>query len=781
MWQIRFSRRRHEGGWLTAGELGAAVALLGAIAAPPARAQTQFVVRDIRIEGLQRMEAGTIFAYLPIKRGDTFTDDKASEAIRALYATGFFNDVRVSTDGDVVIVNVVERPAISSIDFSGLHEFEKDALLKALNGVGLSQGRYYDKSLVDRAEQELKRQYLTHGFYAAEVTTTVTPVDKNRVSILFSVVEGPSAKIRQVNFVGNRVFSTGTLRDEMQLSTPNWFSWYTKNDLYSKDKLTKDLENVRQYYLNHGYLEFNIESTQVSISPDKKDMYLTLTVHEGEPYRISSIKLAGNLLDRGPELQKLIKIKDGELFSADKLQATTKAIVDKLGEYGYAFANVNAQPDIDQQHHKVAMTLQVTPGRRVYVRHVNIVGNTRTRDEVIRREMRQMESAWFDSGRLSLSKDRINRLGYFTDVDVTTVPVEGTTDEVDVDVKVTEKPTGSITLGLGYGSGEGPIISAGVSQDNVFGSGTSLSVNVNTSSIYRTLTVTQVDPYFTIDGIKRITDVYYRTTMPLTFSSTTDTSFRIISFGSDMKFGIPFSEADMVYFGTGIEQYRLDVDSTTPQSYIDYVNQFGRVSNVVPLTAGWSRDERDSALVPSRGYFLQTNAEYGTPLTRVSFYKADVQAQYYYSFARGFVLGLNFQGGYGNGLGGKPYPIFENYYAGGIGSVRGYQPGSLGPRDATTGDPIGGSKMLVGNIELTFPLPGTGYDRTLRVFTFVDGGNVWGSEGNTVGANGLRYSYGFGLEWISPIGPLKLDFALPIVKHTGDQYQTFQFQIGTSF
>ncbi len=737
------------------------------------------MVKDIRIEGLQRIEPGTVFAYLPIKQGDTFTDDKASEAIRALYATGFFNDVRISTEGQVVVVNVIERPAIASIDFSGLHEFEKDALLKALKTVGLSQGRYYDKSLVDRAEQELKRQYLTRGFYAAEVTTTVTPLDQNRVSVLFSVAEGPKAKIRQVNFVGNHAFSTSTLRDEMQLSTPNWFSWYTKNDLYAKDKLTTDLENVRKYYLNRGYLEFNIESTQVSISPDKKDMYLTLTVHEGEPYTISSIKLAGNLLDRGPELQKLIKIKPGERFSADKLQATTKAIVDKLGEYGYAFATVNAQPDIDQQHHKVALTLQVDPSRRVYVRRVNINGNTRTRDEVIRREMRQLESSWFDSSRLALSKDRINRLGYFTDVDVTTVPVEGTADQVDVDVKVAEKPTGAITLGAGFSSTDKVVLSAGVSQDNVFGSGTSLSVNVNTARTYRTLTVTQVDPYFTVDGIKRITDVYYRTTEPLYYSTTS--SFRIITAGGDLKFGIPFSEVDTVYFGAGFEQNRLDTDANTPQSYKDYVSSFGRVSNNIPLTVGWSRDARDSALVPSRGYYTQANAEYGTPIGATEYYKADVQAQYYYSFARGFVLGLNLQGGYGNGLGGKPFPIFKNYFAGGIGSVRGYEPSSLGPRDQTTGDPIGGSRMVVGNIELTFPLPGTGYDRTLRVFTFLDGGNVWGSLGNSTGANGLRYGYGVGLAWISPIGPLKLSLGFPLQKHTGDQYQKFQFQIGTAF
>jgi outer membrane protein insertion porin family len=751
------------------------------VTAVSAFATDSFVVRDIRLEGLQRVEPNTVFSYLPIKQGDTFTDDKASDAIRALYATGFFNDVKISTEGDVVIVQVQERPAIGSVDFAGIHEFDKDNLTKALNSVGLSLGRYYDKSLVDRAQQELKRQYLTRGYYAAEVTTTITPIDRDRVGILFSVIEGPSAKIRQINFIGNKVFSDGTLHDEMQESTPNWFSWYTKNDLYAKDKLTTDLENLRSYYLDRGYLEFNIDSTQVSLSPDKKDMYLTLTLHEGEPYTVSGIHLAGNLLNREPELMKLITIKPGDRFSAAKLKASTKALVDKLGEYGYAFATVNALPQIDQERHKVDLTLQVDPSRRVYVRRINIEGNTRTRDEVIRREMRQMESSWFDSNRLALSKDRINRLGYFTDVDVTTVPVEGTPDQVDIDVKVTEKPTGSVTLGLGYGSGEGPIISAGVSQDNVFGSGTSLAVNVNTATTFRTLTVTQVDPYFTVDGIKRITDVYYRTSEPLYYSNVTDTSFRIITLGADLKFGIPFSESDMVYFGTGIEQNRLDVDATTPQSYIDYVNSFGRVSNNVPITLGWSRDNRDSALVPSRGYFTQFNAEYGTPIARTNYYKADIQAQYYYSFARGFVLGLNFQGGYGNGLNGEPYPIFKNYYAGGIGSVRGYEPSSLGPRDATTGDPIGGSKLIVGNIELTFPLPGTGYDRTLRVFTFVDGGNVWGTEGNSVGANGLRYSYGTGLEWISPIGPLKLDFGLPIVRHAGDQYQKFQFQIGTSF
>nr|WP_313905197.1 outer membrane protein assembly factor BamA [Robbsia andropogonis] len=742
-----------------------------------AHAAAPFVVQDIRIEGLQRVEPGTVFSYLPIKKGDTFTDDKASSAIRALYATGFFNDVRINVEGGTVIVQVAERPSIATIDFAGTKEFDKDTLSKALRSSGMAPGRYFDKSLADKAEQELKRQYLTRGFYAAEVTTTVTPVDRSRVAILFSVIEGPSAKIRQVNFIGNKAFSSSTLRDEMQLSTPNWFSWYTKNDLYSKDKLTTDLEHVRSYYLDRGYLEFSIESTQVSITPDKKSMYLTLSLHEGEPYKISSIELSGELLDKKAELEKLLKLKAGDRFSAAKLQDSTKAIVNKLGEYGYAFATVNAEPQIDQTSHTVALNLKVETGRRVYVRHVNITGNTRTRDEVVRREMRQFESSWFDSNRLKLSQDRINRLGYFTDVNVTTQPVPGTPDQVDVDVAVKEKPTGAITLGAGFSSSDKVVLSAGISQDNVFGSGTSLAVNVNTSSYYRTLTVTQTDPYFTVDGISRITSAYYQTSTPLYYS--TDSSFRIITAGADLKFGVPFSEYDTVFFGVGFQQYRMDVDSATPQAYKDYVNEYGRVSNVVPVTMGWSRDARDSALVPSRGYFTRANAEVGTPAGGTKYWKVDLQQQYYYSFARGFVLGLNGQLGYGKGIGGT-YPIFKNYYAGGIGSVRGYEPSSLGPRDKTTNDPIGGAKMAVANVELTFPLPGTGYDRTLRVFTFFDAGNVWG-DSQSINFSDLRYGYGLGLAWISPIGPLKLSLGFPLVKHAGDQYQKFQFQIGTAF
>ncbi|KWO78542.1 outer membrane protein assembly factor BamA [Burkholderia ubonensis] len=757
------------------------VLLCGGIASGYAHSAQSATIRDIRVNGLKRIEARTVDSYLPVRIGDTFTEEQGTALIRALYATGFFSDVKVSMGDGVLVIDVVERPTIAEVDFDGTREFDKGNLTKAMKSVGLASGMPYDHVLLQRAEQELKRQYLTRGYYAAEVKTTVTPLDAYRVSLLFSVAEGPSAKIRQINFIGNKVFSTSTLLGEMQLSTPTWSSWYTKDNLYSKEKLTGDLENVRAYYLNRGYLEFTIDSTQVSISPDRKDMYLTLSVHEGEPYTVSDIRLSGDLLGRDAELRRLMIVKAGDSFSAEKLQQTTKAIVDKLGEYGYAFAKVNAQPDIDQAAHRVALTLAVDPGKRVYVRHVNIVGNSRTRDEVIRREMRQFEDAWFDSNRIGLSKERISRLGYFTDVDMSTAPVEGAADQVDLQVRVAEKPTGSLTLGGGLSSSDKVVLTAGVTQDNVFGSGTNLGVTVNTAKSSRTLTVTQTDPYFTIDGIQRITSVYYRTTFPLYYSSSSDTSFRIITAGANVKFGIPFSETDMVYFGMGIEQHRLRTDSSTPQSYIDYVSSFGSVSNTVPISVSWARDARDSALTPSRGYYMQASSEYGMPVAKTQYYKADVNAQYYYSFARGYVLGFNFQGGYGAGIGGKPYPIFENYYAGGIGSVRGYEASSLGPRDTKTGDSIGGSKLVVGNIELSIPLPGSGYDRTLRVFTFVDGGNVWGNEGSSTGANGLRYSYGAGLSWISPIGPLKLSLGFPIGRHVDDKYQKFQFQIGTSF
>ncbi|WP_412771010.1 outer membrane protein assembly factor BamA [Ralstonia solanacearum] len=747
------------------------------VCASQAHAVEPFVIKDIRVEGVQRVEPGTVFGYLPVKVGETFTDDKGAESIRALYNTGFFKDVQIRAEGNVLVVRVEERPAISQLEFIGIKEFDKDTLRRSLRGVGVAEARYYDKSLIDRAEQELKRQYVSRGYYAADVQTTVTPVDANRVAVTFTVDEGPVAKIRQINIVGNKAFSEGDLRDEMQLSTPNWLSWYTKNDLYSKQKLTADLEALRSFYLDRGYLEFAIESTQVSITPDKKDIYLTLNIHEGEQYKVSDIKLTGELLSKQAEMEKLIKLKQGDVFSSAKLSATTKAITDLLGTYGYAFATINPQPQIDQKSRTVALTLVVDPGRRVYVRRVNVVGNSKTRDEVVRREMRQMESSWFDGEKLQLSQNRINRTGYFTDTNITTEDVPGTSDQVDVNVNVTEKPTGQISLGVGFSSTDKLVLSAGIRQDNVFGSGTSLGLDVNTSKSNRTIAVTQYDPYFTVDGISRSTELYYRTYRPLYYTG--DQDYRIVQQGGNIKFGVPFSETDTVFFGIGYERTTIDVTSNTPLVYQNYVAKNGRISNNFPITIGWSKDQRDSALVPTRGRYQQANLEVGIPGGDLQYYRAYYQHQYFYPVSKSFTLAFNNEVGYGHGYGGKDFPVFKNYYAGGIGSVRGYETSTLGPRDAN-GVAVGGASKFVGNMEFIFPLPGSGVDRTVRLFTFFDYGNVF-AEGQPFKVGDMRYSTGFGLSWLSPIGPLKISMGFPIKKKAEDQTQRFQFQIGTAF
>lgn len=733
-------------------------------------------MKDIRVEGVQRVEPGTVFGYLPVKVGETFTDDKGAESIRALYNTGFFKDVQIRSEGNVLVVRVEERPAISQLEFIGFKEFDKEALRRTLRGVGVAEARYYDKSLIDRAEQEIKRQYVSRGYYAAEVSTTVTPVDANRVSITFTVDEGPTAKIRQINIVGNKAFKEGDLRDEMQLSTPNWLSWYTKNDLYSKQKLTADLEALRSFYLDRGYLEFAIESTQVSITPDKKDIYLTLNIHEGEQYKVSDIKLTGELLGKQAEMEKLIKLKQGDVFSSAKLSSTTKSITDLLGTYGYAFATINPQPQIDQKNRTVALTLVVDPGRRVYVRRVNVVGNSKTRDEVVRREMRQMEASWFDGEKLQLSQNRINRTGYFTDANITTEDVPGTSDQVDVNVNVTEKPTGQINLGLGFSSTDKLVLSAGIRQDNVFGSGTSLGLDVNTSKSNRTIAVTQYDPYFTTDGISRSTELYYRTYRPLYYTG--DQDYRVVQEGGNLKFGVPFSETDTVFFGLGYERTSIDVTSNTPLAYQNWVAKNGRVTNNFPFTIGWSKDQRDSALVPTRGRYQQANLEVGMP-GGVTYYRAYYQHQWFYPLSKSFTMAFNNEIGYGHGYGSKDFPIFKNYYAGGIGSVRGYETSTLGPRDAN-GVAIGGASKFIGNVEFIFPLPGSGVDRTVRLFTFFDYGNVF-AEGQPYKLGDMRYSTGFGLSWLSPIGPLKISMGFPIKRKAEDQTQRFQFQIGTAF
>ncbi len=750
-----------------------------------AHAADSFVIKDIRIEGLQRVEPGTVFSYLPVQVGDTFTDEKGAEAIKALYGTGFFRDVQIQAQGSVLIVIVDERPTISRIEFTGMKEFDQEVVRKSLKAVGVAEARFYDKALIDKAEQELKRQYIGKGMYAAEVVATVTPVERNQVAIYFNIDEGPVAKIQEINFIGNKAVSERTLLSEMQLKTGGWLSWYSKDNLYSKQKLTADLETIRSYYLNRGYLEFVIESTQVSITPDKKGIYLTISVREGEKFTVKNVRLAGELLGKEAELMQLVTLKAGDTFSSAELTQSSKAIAEILGSYGYAFATINPQPDIRRELSEVDLTLVVDPGRRVYVRQVAISGNAKTRDMVIRREMRQFESSWFDSDKIDLSKKRLGRLGYFTETDIATQDVPGSPDQVDVTVKVTEKPTGAVTIGAGFSSTEKLILSAGINQDNAFGTGTAIGLNASLGKINQNLTLSQYDPYFTEEGISRYSDLYYRSSKPLYYIG--DPDYQIKSVGTNLKFGVPYTEVDRVFFGTGVEAFSVYSTVNTPIPYQNYVQSYtgspyGRLQTYnVPLTVGWARDGRDSALIPSTGSLQQLSAEVGTPVGNMTFYRAYAQYQKYHSFSKGNILSFNGEVGYSQAYGQYPFPITKNYYVGGIGSVRGYAPGSLGPQYYNTlmgmNQPIGGQSKIVTNVEYTFPVPGSGVDKTLRLFTFVDGGNAFGTNINLV----LRYSYGVGLSWISPLGPLKFSYGIPIKTLPTDNVQRLQFQVGTAF
>ena len=744
-------------------------------AAQAAWALEPFKVQDIRVEGLQRVEPGTIFASMPMRVGDEYNDEKGAAAIRALFALGLFKDVRLEANGNVLVVVVQERPTIADVDFAGAREFDKDALKKSMRDVGLADGRPFDKALADRAEQELKRQYLNKSFYAAEVVTTVTPIERNRVNLTFTVIEGAPARINDIRVVGNKAFSESTLKGLFEQDTGGWLSWYTKSDRYARSKLNADLETLRSYYLQRGYLEFRIDSTQVAISPDKEGISVTVNVTEGERYVVSGVKLEGNYLDRENEFKSLVKIRPGEPYNADEVAETTKAFSDHFSNFGFAFARVEAIPEIDRQNNRVAFVLQAEPARRAYVRRINVAGNNRTRDEVVRREFRQFEASWYDGDKIKLSRDRVDRLGYFTEVNVDTQEVPGAPDQVDLVITVAEKPTGSLQLGAGFSSAEKVSLSFAIKQENAFGSGNYLGVEVNTSKYRRTLVFTTTNPYFTPDGVSRTLDLYYRTDKPYEDQGG---NYELVTKGGSIRFGVPFSETDTVFFGGGVEQTSIKPGTNIPAAYLDYADRYGYNSTSVPLTIGWSRDGRDSALAPNSGRYQRLNSEWSVA-GDARYVRANYQYQQYVPLNKKFTLAFNGELGLGKGMNGRPFPVFKNFYSGGLGSVRGFDQGTLGPRDVT-GSSLGGPKKVTLNAELIAPFPGAGNDRTLRLFTFVDVGNVYG-DNEKITFSDMRASAGFGMSWISPLGPLRIAFAQPVRKFAGDRIQKLQFQIGTSF
>ena len=733
------------------------------------------MLKDIRVEGLQRTDPGTVFASLPFRIGDTYNDEKGAAALRALFASGLFKDVRIDIDAGVVVVIVEERSIVAALDFVGLREFDKEQLTKSLKDFGIGEGLPFDKALADRAEQELKRQYLTRSLYGAEVVTTVTPQERNRVNVSFTITEGTAAKIRELRIVGNKAFAEDELTGLFDLNDGGWLNWYTKADRYSRSKLNADLETLRSYYLNRGYLEFNVTSTQVAISPDKQDISITITVDEGQPYTVTAVTLEGEYLGKEEDFKTLVAIRPGEPYRAEAVATTTRAFVERFGTFGYAFAKVEPRTDIDRANGRVVINLVADPQRRVYVRRINVAGNSRTRDEVVRREFRQFESSWYDGNKIKLSRDRVDRLGYFKDVAVDTAEVPGAQDQVDVTMNVTEKPTGNLLLGAGFSSADKLSLTASIRQENVFGSGNYLGLELNTSRSSRTLSLTTVDPYFTIDGISRALEFYYRTTKPL---NSQGEQYELVTPGGSVRFGVPFSEFDTVFFGLGAERTEIKGDVNLPNNYQNYRENFGAKSVSVPLTLGWARDARDSAIAPTSGRYLRLNFEWGIA-GDTRYLRSNAQAQQYIPLGKRFSLGLNTEFGWGKGLAGRPYPIFKNFYGGGLGTVRAFDQGSLGPVDVLGGY-IGGNRRFNVNSELYVPVPGSGNDRTLRLFAYIDAGNVWG-EFESVTTQSLRASSGVGLSWISPVGPLKLSWGAPIRKQPGDRIQRLQFQIGTAF
>ena len=756
--------------------------LIVALFSQHALALEPFVIKDIRVEGLQRTEAGTIFTYLPVQAGDVMSDEKATQAIKSLYNTGFFKDVRIEADGDVLVVTVQERSAIAKIDFSGNKSFPSEKMTEGLKQIGISEGLIFDKSQLDRAEQEIKRQYLAQGKYGATVKTVVSPLERNRVAVRFEIEEGVVAKIRDINIVGNNAYTTDDLRAEFLLTTPNWMSWWNKDDQYSKQKLTADLETLKSFYMNQGYLEFSIDSTQVSISPDKQDIYITVNVAEGEKYTISDVKLAGELQVPEAELTPLIKIAKGDVFNRQLVTETSKAIGDRLGNEGYAFSNVNAIPEINKVDHTAAFTFFVDPGKRVYVRRINLTGNTRTRDNVLRREMRQLESAWYAGDKINRSKERLDRLQYFDSVDVETPAVAGTTDQVDININVTEKSTGSIQFGAGLSSNEGVVLGVTVNQPNFLGTGNRVSAQINTGKVNTTYSLSYTDPYFTPDGVSRGFDVYRR---DVDTGSLNIGSYNSKSYGAGVRFGLPLSEKDFFSAGLTGDFTKIELSGNSPKQYLDFCgNARGCSSDSLQLAAAWTHDSRDNTLFPNRGVLQKLSAEVALPVLDLEYYKVEYKHSWFKDVTKNFVVMLNGELGYADSYGSKEYPFFKNFYVGGVNSVRGFDNGAIGPRDFDPGTnsdfAVGGTTRIVGNAEIFAPVPFIKNSSQFRLSAFVDTGSVYANN-QSISLGELRYSTGVGISWFSPFGPLKLVFAKALNKKEGDQTQTLQFQLGSQF
>ena len=736
-----------------------------------------FVVEEIRLDGLQRIAVGTVFNYLPIEVGDRVDDALTSEAVRALFGTGFFRDVQLDREGGTLVVTVVERPSIGSIEFVGNDDLKTEDLVAALEQIGFAQGRVFNRSILDQVEQELHRTYFAAGRYGAAVSTTVTPLERNRVGVRFDISEGAIAKIKQINVVGNSEFDDDTLLDEFSLATTGFFSFLTQSDRYSKSKLAADLETLRAFYLDQGFINFNIDSTQVAITPDKQDVHITINLTEGSQYVVRDLYIQGTLIVPEAELFELVTVVQGDIFSRKQVTETTRRIGDRLGDHGYLYASVNAVPDIDADSQHVDLTFYVDPGTRVYVRRINFMGNSKTRDEVLRREMRQMESGWVSTGDLERSRVRLNRLGFFESVSIETPAVPGASDQVDVDVEVVELPSGNLLLGAGFSESQGAILDISITEENFLGSGNRLRAAFNNSRVNRDISISWFNPYWTDDGVSRSLEAFNRRTDA---SDANLADYDLDETGAGVTFGIPVSEFTRISAGLELKHTQFEPGTTPSDEVQAFVDEFGGDFTTALLTSGWAYDTRNSRWLPTIGSLTRLSGEIAVPGGDLTFYKAFARHQRIIPLAGDFALALDGELGYGDGYGDTDeLPLTENFFAGGLRSVRGFAANTLGPRDSLN-EPLGGNLKVVGSTELILPLPFVERTNTFRITAFVDGGNVYSSE-IEFEFDTLRYSAGFGAIWLSPIGPLTLSFAEPLKTEDGDETQRFQLTFGTSF
>ena len=811
----------------------AALILLATLSAN-ALAFEPFVVSDIRIDGLSRITPGTVFNYLPINKGERLTNEGAQRAIRALYQTKFFSDVEMERQGNILVIKVIERPSIAKLNLRGNKDIKEDDLRKGLKEIGLSEGETFDRLSLDRVQQELIRQYYNRGKYNVSVEPHVTYLDRNRVSVDIEIREGKAAKIKAINIVGNTAFTDKAIRKTFESDTSNWLSWYSKDDQYSREKLSGDLEKLQSYYMDRGYADFGVDSTQVTIAPDKRAMYLTASIKEGEIYKISDIHLLGQLILPEDTLRQLIFVHKDETFNRKAIENSSDAIKGILASIGYAFAKVTPVPKLDKDNRTVDLTFYIEPGKRVYVRRVVFQGNTRTEDDVMRRELRQLEGSWYSQPAIDRSKIRLQRLGYFKKVDVDKALVPGTEDQVDLTYKVEEQSAGSLMFGVGYSQFSGIILSASVSQNNFLGTGDSFTVGAQRSDYSTSISASYYNPYLTDNNI----GIGY--TAAFTRTDYGDTNNDFVNYTTSQKsfttfLNFPITETDNVRAGLGLNSNKINlqidtIDPTTgqivtsqfsPQELIDYQNALGH-KTIHSWTGqlGWTHDTRNGYWAPTRGGLMSVNTNIALPGSTVQFYKLDLEANHYWPIGRGFVLYLDGQVGYGDTYGGKTFdydggtsikagspitfPFWENYFSGGVRDVRGFQDNTLGPKlcvpytpgqvikpnkDGTcTGSlytfaqPIGGAFKVLGTAQVYLPLPFLKDVNTARVSWFVDVGNVYQSY-SAFNASDLRASTGLSLQWQAPIGPLIINFAVPIRSKEEDRHyeERIQFTFGSQF